>query len=212
MLKIKFCGMTRREDVLAAVELGVDAVGVVFHQSSPRYVTVEQAGMLLRNLPPFVARVGVFVEPQTLQILEFVQRAGLTAVQVYGGPTTEALWTAGCRVPVVRALHAGADLHAQLSAYVEETVLIDAASQTTPGGTGRTWDWSTLKSASRPRQLMLAGGLNAGNVYEAVTRVKPDAVDVSSGVEKSPGVKDPARMAAFVKACSPFRHSLKEPM
>ena len=210
MLRIKMCGMTRREDVLAAARLGVDAVGLVFYPASPRHVTAAQAYHLVRDLPPFVARVGLFVDAPLAEIMATVASVGLSAVQLYGGPGTKELAEAKLGVPVIRGLHASDQLHQELSRYSNEAVLVDAPRQALPGGTGRTWDWSTLKEAPRPRYLMLAGGLQGMNVAEAVRLVKPDAVDVSSGVEFSPGVKDPQRMKAFVAACAPFRNSSRE--
>lgn len=212
MLKIKICGLTRRQDVLAAAKLSVNAVGVVFYEPSPRCVTVSQARTLLADLPPFLARVGVFVEAGAEQISDYVRQAGLTTVQLYGGATVQQLFEAGCHVPVIRVVHAGADLRERLIRLTDEVVLVDAPPQELPGGTGKAWDWNLVQGAPRPRYLVLAGGLNADNVREAVTRVKPDAVDVSSGVESTPGIKDPAKLAAFVAACAPFRTTHQEPL
>jgi phosphoribosylanthranilate isomerase len=205
MLKIKFCGMTRREDLLAASRLGVDAIGLVFYTESPRHVKPEQARALAYDLPPFVTKVGVFVEPSAEQVCQMVQHVGLSAVQLYGGPSTRDLRAAGCHVPIIRAVSAGADLADRLSEYRDESVLVDAPAGNLPGGTGQIWDWASLQACPRPRHLILAGGLNADNIREAVLRAKPDGVDVSSGVEQSPGVKDAARMAAFMAACTSFR-------
>jgi phosphoribosylanthranilate isomerase len=212
MLKIKICGLTRRQDVLAAAKLSVNAVGVVFYEPSPRCVTVTQARALLADLPPFLARVGVFVDAGPEQISDYVRQAGLTTVQLHGGATVQQLFEAGCHVPVIRVIHAGADLRERLIRLTDEAVMIDAPPQELPGGTGRVWDWNLVQGAPRPRYLVLAGGLNAENVREAVTLVKPDAVDVSSGVESSPGIKDPAKLAALVAACAQFRTSHQEPL
>jgi len=204
------CGMTRRQDVLEAVRLGADAIGVVLYEPSPRYVTPEAARLLVADLPDHVERVGVFVSATAGQIAAAVKIAALSAVQLYDGPSRQELELAGCTVPIIRALKADAGLAESLALHADEAVLLDAPAGTLPGGTGKTWDWSLLDHVSRPRYLMLAGGLHAGNVHEAVTRARPDAVDVSSGIESSLGVKDGARMAAFVAACAPFRNKAQE--
>lgn len=204
------CGMTRRQDVLEAVRLGVDAIGVVMYDASPRYVTPDLARKLLEDLPDEVERVGVFVSATAGHIASIAQSAGLSAVQLYKGPTRQELERAGCSVRIIRALNADPGLVDALAPYAGEAVLLDAAAGSLPGGSGQTWDWSLLDRIRRPAYLMLAGGLHAGNVHEAVTRVHPDAVDVSSGIESSPGVKDTARMAAFVQACAPFRSKAQE--
>lgn len=210
MLKIKMCGMTRRQDVLEAVRLGVDAVGVVLYEPSPRYVTPDDARLLVADLPDRVDRVGVFVSASAEQIAAAVKTAALSTVQLYDGPSQKELERAGCAVPIIRALKADIGLADALTKCADLTVLLDAPGGTLAGGTGTTWDWSLLDRVVRPRYLMLAGGLHAGNVHEAVTRARPDAVDVSSGIESSPGVKDAARMAAFVSACAPFRNKAQE--
>jgi phosphoribosylanthranilate isomerase len=210
VLRIKICGMTRREDVLEAVRLGVDAIGVVLYEDSPRHVTADQAQKLVADLPAGVERVGVFVRAGAAEIAQAVSQAGFSAVQLYEGPTRHELEQAGCTVPIIRAVQADALLASQLALHAGEAILVDAPAQKRPGGTGTEWDLSLLDRVIRPRYLVLAGGLHAGNVQAAVTRAKPDAVDVSTGVEKSPGIKDPARMAAFVAACAPFRKTSQE--
>lgn len=211
MLRIKMCGMTRPADVRAAARLGVDAVGFVFYPASPRCVTEAHAFRLAQELPPLVARVGLFVEAPLSEIVDTVASVGLSAVQLYGGPSTRELSDAGCGAAVIRGLQASADLHRELTKYSDEAVLVDAPRQELPGGTGRPWDWGLLVAAPRPRYLMLAGGLKADNVAAAIQLVRPDAVDVSSGVEESPGVKSAERMAAFVAACAPFRLPAGQP-
>lgn len=201
--------MTRREDVLEAVRLGADAIGVVMYEASPRFVKPEAASKLLDPLPAGVEKVGVFVKAKAAEIARAAREAGLTAVQLYDGPSREALDGAGCSVRIIRAVAANDQLPETLRQHVGEAILVDAAGGTLPGGSGLTWDWSLLDSARRPTYLMLAGGLHAGNVAVAVTRVRPDAVDVSSGIEVSPGIKDPERMAAFVDACDPFRKGMQ---
>lgn len=204
------CGMTRRQDVLEAVRLGANAIGVVLYEASPRFVTPRAARELVADLPEAVERIGVFVGATAAEISAAVQTAGFTAVQLYNGPSRSELEEAGCSVPIIRAVAADAHLPETLARHAGEAVLIDASHQKLPGGTGTTWDWSLLDHAPRPPYLMLAGGLTAHNVHEAITRVSPDAVDVSSGIETSPGIKDHARMAAFVAACAPFRSKSQE--
>ena len=202
--------MTRRQDVLEAVRLGVDAIGVVMYEASPRYVTPEAANQLLEDVPDRVDRVGVFVSATAEQISRAVEASGVSIVQLYKGPSSQELEEAGCRVPIIRALNADAGLAEAVARHTGEAILLDAPAGLLPGGSGKQWDLSLLDRIQRPTFFVLAGGLNAGNVHEAVTRVRPDAVDVSSGIESSPGVKDAAKMAAFVAACAPFRDKAQE--
>jgi len=200
MARIKFCGMTRREDVIMAADLGAGAVGFIFWPKSPRAVTPEQARALVRVLPPFLAVVGVFVDQPIAEIQEVVRFVGLSAVQLHGNETPAD--AAQFDRHVIKAIgERDQDLIATAAEWPERVVLlVDAIDRDQRGGTGARSDWTAAATLARSRQVILAGGLRPENVAEAITHVQPYAVDVSSGVELRPGIKDHARMQAFADA------------
>ena len=195
--RIKICGLTREEDVDAAVMAGADAVGFVLWPGSHRAIDAGRLAHLAARVPAFVTRVGLFVD----QSPEFVRRCEsyLDLIQYHGdeSPTT----CAHTMRPWIKALRMrdGLDLPAAAQAYGEARgLLLDAYKPGVPGGTGETFDWSRIP-ASLSKPVILAGGLTAGNVGDAVRTVRPHAVDVSGGVELSPGLKDPELIRAFVR-------------
>lgn len=195
---LKVCGITRAEDARAAVEAGARAVGFVLAPESPRYVAPERAAAMARDLPPGVARVGVTVDGDVGRLRALVRAIGLTAVQVHGEADPAALST--LQVPVVKALAfpPGAGLD-RLEPYRAFPILLDGWSPQIRGGTGARADWElAAKAGAAGFRVLLAGGLSEDNVLEAVAAVAPLAVDVNSGVEREPGVKDPARIRAVV--------------
>ncbi len=197
---IKICGITRHEDAMLAVALGARAVGFVFWPDSPRSVTLEQARGIVKDLPPFVTPVGVFVNQPVEDVNAIAQRVGLGAVQLHGDETIdEALRIVR---PVLKAVTAGAAPQAVLNWPDRVMLLIDAHDPDRRGGTGRTTDWTVAASLAAVRPALLAGGLRPENVGEAIARVRPFGIDVSSGVEAAPGVKDHARMRALFEAVS----------
>lgn len=198
--RVKVCGIIREEDATAACAAGADALGFVFWPRSPRAVDVPTAASLVRLLPPFVTPVGVFVNQPADEINAIVARVGLRVVQLHGDEPVE--MSARISVPVVKTLGIGDDDVAEVIVRWPPTVmpLLDAADPDRRGGTGRTIDWRVAASISRARPIILAGGLRPDNVEEAVRVVRPFTVDVSSGVEASPGVKDADRIRAFVAA------------
>jgi len=197
MTYIKFCGITREQDLATAVELGVSAVGFVLWPRSPRHVDVARVAGLVRMLPPAVVPVGVFVSPARDEIDRAIGEAGIRVAQVHGASRTP-LEDLGCEVWIAASLSEHGDM---VPHVVEElTVLLDAHDPARHGGTGRTVDWSHAASVAAKRRVMLAGGLTPTNVADAVRRVRPFGVDVASGIEVAPGVKDPDSMRAFVAA------------
>ncbi len=197
MTRIKICGMTRAADAVAAVEAGADAIGLVFWARSPRAVDEEQARDIASTLPPFVSVVGVFVDETRDNVRTIADFVGLTAVQLHGREEPED-WMVFPR-PVVKAM--------PLASYeknpwraTDAGILVDAHDPVTIGGTGRTIDWQQAAAIASERHLVLAGGLRPENVGDAVAIVAPWAVDVASGVESAPGIKDHARMRAFIAA------------
>ncbi|MDQ7819149.1 MAG: phosphoribosylanthranilate isomerase [Armatimonadota bacterium] len=197
MTRVKICGITDPEAAQAAVEAGADAVGFVFAPSRRR-VTADQAAAIAWSLPPFVARVGVFVDADRGRILEAVEACGLSAVQLHGDEPPELC--AALPVPVIKAVRVSGGQSLQgLERYRVSAFLLDAYDPTRPGGTGRTFDWSLAAGVARVHRIVLSGGLTPANVAAALEQVRPYAVDVSSGVETD-GRKDPAKIRAFVEA------------
>jgi phosphoribosylanthranilate isomerase len=192
---IKICGLTRAEDAEAAVAFGAGALGFVLWPGSPRHTTAETAGAMVRDLPPFIMTVGVFVNPSA----DDVQRAadaGLRLAQIHGTVPAGHL-----ALPVLRAVHLSAATASGFEPVVDDaTVLLDAHDPERHGGTGQTVDWTRARAIAATRRVVLAGGLTAQNVGDAIRMVKPYAVDVASGIETEPGIKDSLKLRAFIDA------------
>ncbi|MFI8608306.1 phosphoribosylanthranilate isomerase [Pseudomonas sp. NPDC077649] len=200
VVRSKICGITRIEDALAAVAAGADAIGLVFYAKSPRAVSVEQAAAILQALPPFVTSVGLFVDMPRAELQALLQRLPLDLLQFHGDESP-----ADCEGhgrPYIKALRVrpGEDVAAAMAPYAgARGILLDTFVEGVPGGTGATFDWSLIpRQAAKP--IILAGGLEAGNVAAAIRQVRPYAVDVSGGVEASKGIKDAGKIRAFVQA------------
>jgi phosphoribosylanthranilate isomerase len=199
--RVKICGLTCLDDALAAVEAGADALGFVFHPASPRHVTPALVRTIVPRLPPFVARVGVFVDAPEPDLLATVRESGIDTLQLHGREPASLCHRLAPATVIKGFRVSGADLLGQLEAYAGIAWLLDTHIAGSHGGTGRVFDWRWAREAvQRGGTVILAGGLNPDNVAEAVATVRPYAVDVSSGVERAPGKKDPARMRAFVAA------------
>jgi tryptophan synthase beta subunit len=196
---VKICGVTRREDARLAAELGASAVGFVFWPASPRCIDADRALEIVRTLPPFVAAVGVFVDQSPEFVRRVAEHVGLSAVQLHGEEDVATVRQFHRRA--IKSVRAMARETGPAAGWPEElTVLVDAADATRRGGTGQVADWAVAASLAARRPVILAGGLTAENVGAAIRTVNPAGVDVSSGVEASPGVKDPGRMRAFFAA------------
>lgn len=199
MARVKICGITRSEDLHAACSAGADALGFVFYAKSPRNLEIEQAARLLGQLPPFVQSVGLFVDAEPDFIVSVLKAVPLDLLQFHGKETPSQ-----CRAfgrPYLKAVRMKEDT--DLVKYCADfhdarALLLDAYVPGVPGGTGERFDWDLIP-ASLPMPIVLSGGLNPDNITLAVEKVKPWAVDVSSGVESSPGQKDSAKVAAFIK-------------
>ena len=203
--RVKICGITRIEDALAAVNAGADAIGLVFYAQSPRCVTIEQAQKIVAAIPPFVSVVGLFVNAAKAEIETVLSKVRLDILQFHGDETSSECEQ--IKLPYYKAIRVKADTNL-LQCAVEfgraKALLLDAHSESAFGGTGQTFDWNLIpKSLTKP--VILAGGLTAENVGSAIKRVQPYAVDVSGGVEKSKGVKDAAKIAAFMQAVEQSR-------
>jgi phosphoribosylanthranilate isomerase len=202
---IKVCGFTRVADARHAAEVGATAVGLVFWPRSPRCVDVEQAAEIVAALPAGVTPVGVFVNATPAVVTETVDRVGLRAVQFHGDEAPAA--ALGVRWPVLRSATVG-DAAAVRAAWPAGTLLLlDAPAPERRGGTGRQVDWTAAAAVALEVPTVLAGGLTPDNVGDAVTAVRPHGVDVSSGVETAPGIKDGDKVARFVERA---RHALED--
>lgn len=196
--RVKICGVTRREDALLAGRLGADAIGLNFWPGSKRHVAPAAARALVRALPPLVTAVGVFVNPTRDEVLRAVEASGVTVVQLHGDEPPELC--ASLPFPVVKAIRVtGPASLAALLSYEVQGFLLDAPGPGF-GGSGTSFDWSLAAEAAASVPVLLAGGLTPENVAEAIRAVRPWGVDVASGVEVSPGVKDPEKLRRFIVA------------
>jgi phosphoribosylanthranilate isomerase len=198
-IRVKICGITRIEDALAAVHLGAHAIGLVFWRQSARCVAPATAREIIAALPPFVTAVGVYVDPDAEWVKETSSVAGLNLLQLHGNEPPEF-----CRqfsVPYIKAMRvrAGVDLLQYATRYNGASgLLLDTYVEGEPGGTGHAFDWNLIPR-NLPLPLILSGGLHSGNVTTAIKQAQPWAVDVSSGVEMAKGIKDPEKIAAFMR-------------
>jgi tryptophan synthase beta subunit len=196
---VKICGITRGEDARLAVELGASAVGFVFWPASPRFIHPDAARSIVSSLPPFVAAVGVFVDETPERVRTTARHVGLSAVQLHGAETPE--YVARLALRAIKSVRADEATLARLDEWADTvTLLVDAPGDERKGGTGIKADWSVAARMAARRPLVLAGGLAADSVGQAIRIVRPIGVDVSSGVEQSPGVKDHAAMRRFFEA------------
>jgi phosphoribosylanthranilate isomerase len=181
-----------------AVDLGVDALGFVFYERSPRYISPADAAAIVQQLPPFVTAVGLFVDARPEFVKRIVDDARLDAVQLHGDESPAECDQVGCRYIKAARMDSAVDLVAFCDCYPNAAgILVDAHDPDAPGGTGKSFDWSLIpKRCAKP--LLLAGGLNSDNVARAIQTVHPYAVDVSSGIEKTKGVKDRHKMRSFM--------------
>jgi phosphoribosylanthranilate isomerase len=198
-VKVKVCGTTRLKDALLAVECGADAIGFIFYKKSPRCVTAKVAQEICSKLPPFVHRVGVFVNETAEKINRIADRCGLDAVQLHGDESPAFCKKIKHRViKAVRVKDPGS--LKGLSRYPVDGFLLDTYKEGQWGGTGKVFDWELAARVKKYGPVILAGGLNPRNVKAAIQKVQPYGVDVSSGVEQSPGKKNPKKVKAFLKA------------
>ena len=196
--RIKFCGIRSKEAAQAAVIAGADALGLVFYEPSPRFVTPEIAAEIAQVPHPFVSMVGLFVNASSAEIDDVLARVPLQILQFHGDESPE--FCDSFSMPYIKAIRVGAKRAEDyaLEDYAQaQGFLFDTYKSGQPGGTGEVFDWTLLPTTNRP--IILAGGLSAHNVADAITQTKPYAVDTSGGIESAPGVKDPVKMRAFVE-------------
>ena len=197
---VKICGITRREDALLAERLGAFAVGFVFYPGSPRYIEPEAAGVISRSLGPFIARIGVFVDEDPGTVRAAVSAAGLTAVQLHGSESPAYVRELN-GITVIKAFRVGDGFDPRVLAdYPLDFFLLDTAVKGVYGGSGKAFDWKRALPCRAFGNIIIAGGITSENVREAVRIAGPWGVDVSGGLESSPGMKDATKMRAFFRA------------
>lgn len=211
MLRVKVCGITRREDALLCAELGADAIGFIFYGGSPRNIKWQAAAEIARLLPSHVARVGVFVNPSLAEVNHHIEKVGLDAVQIHG----ERRLAKFRKIPSNRLIYA-LQVDATFDLRNLETyrntcaaVLLDTFKNGAYGGTGTTFDWEVAVQAKAYGRIILAGGLNPQNVFRAVERAQPYAIDVNSGAEARPGVKDHLKLRELFTNLKEYRNGWK---
>ena len=194
-MKVKICGIRRYEDARAALDAGAWALGFVFHPASKRHIEPEEAGRIVRKLPAGTLTVGVFVDWPLEDVQAALGAASLRAAQLHG--SEDSAYAASVRADmVIKALRVGKGFDPEaIRAFPGCRILLDTRAPEAPGGTGRTFDWTVARRAGEIAPILLAGGIRPENVEEALATARPEAIDVSSGVESTPGVKDPARIA-----------------
>ena len=210
MTEVKICGITTEPALEAAVKAGAHYLGFVFHPASPRFVAAEKARLLTNKTPSNLVNVGLFVDPKLSDIEKILESADLDMIQLHGSETPQQVQQirGAFGLPVMKAIRVAArtDLEPVLTyEKVSDWLLFDAHSDKAPGGTGETFDWSLLQDLRLLKPWMLAGGLNAANVGQALDVLSPRAVDVSSGVEDEPGVKNPQKIKEFIAAAQQRR-------
>jgi len=202
--QVKICGLTSVDEASACADLGADAIGCVFFPKSPRHLTEQRAREICSALPTTVKKVGVFVDETCSQIMRKVNRCGLTIVQLHGRESPELVHEIlHENIPVIKTLFsAGTPSFSDAQKYRTSAFLVECGSGILPGGNAQTWDWRQARKISETYPVILAGGLSPANVSQAIAACRPAAVDVSSGVEKSPGIKDLAKVKAFLETVS----------
>jgi phosphoribosylanthranilate isomerase len=198
--QVKICGVTTVADALAAAEAGADMIGLMLYEGSPRHISLAQAAEISRALPPFVLKVGVFVNPEEALVSRAIAECQLSLLQFHGDEPSEFCTQFG--LMSMKALRVkDAESLAALENYATDAFLLDAYSKSGLGGTGEKFNWDLAVEAQKfGKPIFLAGGLTPENVADAVRQVRPFAVDVSSGVESAPGMKDAAKVRAFIAA------------
>ena len=197
MVRIKICGITNLDDAMAAAELGADAIGFNFFPESPRYITPEKAAEIIYQLPPLIMAVGIFVNESEERVRDIDSRTGIQVLQFHGDESPEYCERFERRVIKAFRVKDRESLHSILH-YKVSAILLDSHTDSLRGGTGVPFDWGLAKDAALSRRVVLAGGLTADNVGEAIKRVRPYGVDVAGGVEKEKGIKDFGTMKKFI--------------
>lgn len=199
MTRIKICGITNREDAIKAADLGADALGFIFFRGSRRYIDPAEAYKIIKKLPPFITTVGVFVNQSLDEISSVKQKTGIDAVQLHGDESPEFCMMIPYKL--IKAVRVRTKIDRdEVELYPVQAILFDTHSEDSYGGTGRSFNWDILRNLDIPKKVILSGGLTPENVCQALEVVKPYGVDVSSGVEDSPGKKNHTKLRKFIEA------------
>ncbi|NLE01881.1 MAG: phosphoribosylanthranilate isomerase [Fibrobacter sp.] len=205
--RIKICGITRYEDARTAANLGVDALGFIFFNKSPRYIAPENARDIIKQLPPFVSRVGVFVNAEASTIQEIVRITGIDTIQLHGDESAE--FCHNMPLPVIKSFSIRPDFEVSLlDSYNTAGILLDTWHDKLHGGTGKTFDWKIAgKICMKHDNVIIAGGLGPANVEDALRAVTPFGVDINSGVEIMPGIKNPHKIRDIIRIVKSYSYS-----
>lgn len=200
-VQVKICGITNLKQAEECVEAGADAIGLVFYGKSPRNVNIKQAMKICAAIPDHVAKIAVTVDMPLLEIAEVVKVCKLDAIQLHGSESPEdtGRYINMFPVEIIKHINGNSDDLQREAARYGTTILVEATRGTLPGGNGKSWDWSAAAVLAGKFPYILSGGLNQDNIQEAIAMADPDAVDVSSGVEASPGIKDMDKVREFIK-------------
>ncbi|MEQ9619395.1 MAG: phosphoribosylanthranilate isomerase [Deltaproteobacteria bacterium] len=199
MTRIKICGITNREDAMRAAKLGADALGFIFYRGSRRYIDPGIAARIVGSLPPFITTVGVFVNQSLDEIASLKEKTGIDAVQLHGDESPE--FCNAVPYKLIKALRIKDNIdREEVELYSVQAILFDKHSEDSYGGTGRSFNWDILRNLDISKEIILSGGLTPENVCQAMETVKPYGVDVSSGVEDSPGKKNHVKLRKFIEA------------
>lgn len=200
---VKICGITHLEDAQLALELGAHAIGFIFYPPSPRFISFQAAGEIARQLPPYLVRVGVFVQAGAEEINQAVETTGLDRIQLHGGEPYELM--AQLSRSAYRAFRPSSDSEMEAIKNVpDETLMLDGFDPQQFGGTGKKVNTEWAADLARHKKIILAGGLNPETIGPAIKQIQPQAVDISSGVESAPGIKDPKKMKQLFEALKDF--------
>lgn len=200
-MKIKICGITNKEDALNAIALNVSALGFIFYKNSPRYVSPRKVEEFMLNIPPFINTVGVFVDSEYEEVVSITKQCRLTTIQFHGNESPELC--SRFKLPIIKAIPVlNSDDLIKIPSYkgIANGILLDTKVENIHGGTGRTFDWGlALEAKEYDTPLILSGGINAENIASAIKLVNPYAIDLSSGVEREPGIKDYNKMRELIQ-------------
>lgn len=205
-MRVKICGITRLSDALTAVKYGADAIGFIFYKKSKRYITPKDAEKIISKLPFFVHKIGVFVDEEIDYINSLSEKIGLTGIQLHGFETPE--FVSKVKLPVVKAFRINSSFNYDiLYRYKKTSFLLDSFDENEFGGTGKTFDWSTI-SDDLQSKIILAGGVNESNIELIKNKINPQAIDVSSSIEDEPGIKNKLKMIKLLKKINEVRNVL----
>ncbi|GMU94702.1 phosphoribosylanthranilate isomerase [Ignavibacterium album] len=204
-MKIKICGITNPADALLCEQLGADAIGFVFYQGSKRHIMPDEAAEIVKQLNPFTIKVGVFVDENPVLINEIVRTVGLNMVQLHGGETPEDISL--MNVPAIKSFRVDNNFDfSVLEHYSDSLILLDSFDKEEFGGTGKTFNWSIIPENVKSK-IILAGGINSGNIEDVFHKVKPKAIDVSSSLEEFPGKKSKEKVIQFFNKINSIRRN-----